>query len=391
MNKRSKLATGLIATACLVAGFALARIGSATSGDAKAAVDGQTVAVTRRDIAEVVRAVGTVHPHRQVDVGAQVTAQVRQIHVRLGQRVKKADLLVSLDPDLAQSDVQQAQAIAARARAQLDSFRIDLAQWRREHERIRLQVAADAASVAEEEAARTQVDKTSAAIAGEEATLAQLNAELDKKRLQLSFTKIAAPVDGEVVSIAVQEGQTVNATQLSPVLLTLASLDRVTVKVGIAESDIGKIREGQSVTLRTLGDARTPYEAKVGTVQPVGEKDKVSGAVTYGALIEVDNSRRRLLVGMSVQVDIHTARVSKALSIPVTAIGGQEPDGRYWVHAQTPPTTATTATGPGHAREKRIVETGISDGQFVEVTQGLAEGESIQTVGAGPSSTEPKR
>jgi macrolide-specific efflux system membrane fusion protein len=328
-----------------------------------------SAAVEAADIEQVVLAAGRVRPSMTVDIGAQVTGQVHQLHVTLGQHVRKGELLVSLDPALARSDVQQAEASAAQQSAALQRARVDLAQAEREHERQQKMLRGDATPRAEAERAADQLAKLRADVQSAQAQLDKIEADLAKARLNLGFTQVAAPIDGEVVSIAVQEGQTVNAQQQSPTLLTLAKLDPVTIWSQVPEADIARVHLGQEASFATVGDPEHRYRGQLRAIQPVADVDrlKAGSGVFYNVLFDVPNPQRKLMSDMSVQVSLSTAKASKALAIPVAALGDKAPDGRYTVQV-------LSATG---ARETRPVRVGITDAARAEVLGGLKAGERV--------------
>lgn len=321
------------------------------------------------DIEQSVRAAGVILPSIKVDVGAQVTAQVRKLHVRVGDRVRKGDLLVSLDPELAKSDVAQAEATVLRNESELENARIDLEQAKVDFERLRQQLEGDAASQSDFDNARLKVAKLTVSIKSLVASLDASRADLEKKRLQLGFTTIASPTDGDVVNIAVQEGQTVNAQQQTPTLLTIASLETVSVKAQVPEADIRKVKLGQAATFSVIGEVEPPFKGTVRLIQPVGERDKAGGAVVYPIMFDVPNEQRKLLPEMSGEVRIVTRRVTKVAAIPVVALTGREEDGRFRV-------LVASADGVSPP-ETRLIRAGVSDPKMVQVLDGLKPGEKV--------------
>ncbi|MFY7863675.1 efflux RND transporter periplasmic adaptor subunit, partial [Roseateles sp.] len=285
--------------------------------------------VTLADISQTVQAAGVLQPRLKVDVGAQVSGQVRQLHVQLGQQVKKGDLLVSLDPELARSDLAQAEASVTQQVALIEVRQADLKIARREAERQRRLLAGDATAATEAERAETDLAKLEADLRGQSASLKRLQAELEKRRLSLGYTTITAPIDGTVVNLPVQEGQTVIAVQITPVMVTLANLDVMTVRARVPEADIAQIQVGQKARFVTLAGEAQRYDGKVRVIQPVPER--AGNAVFYNVLFEVDNQARKLLPEMTVQVNIETGRASKVLTAPMVALGERDDEGRFAV------------------------------------------------------------
>jgi macrolide-specific efflux system membrane fusion protein len=324
-----------------------------------------TGTVTRADVQQVVQAAGILQAQTRVDVGAQVSGQIKALHVQLGQRVRKGELLVSLDPELAQADVTQAEAALAQQRALLESRQVDITAARREVERQKRLAAAGAAAAQELERATDELAKLEADAKGQGATLQRLQAELTRTQLRLGYTRITAPMDGVVVSLPVQVGQTVIAIQITPVMLTLADLDTITVRTRVPEADIQSIRVGQLARFSTLSGEARRYEGKVRVIQPIPER--AGSAVFYNVLFEVDNRDRRLYSDMTVQVDIETGRARDVPTVPVAALGERGADGRFRV----------LVLDDQGRRSVRQVRTGLQDGSRVEVLDGLKLGEKV--------------
>jgi macrolide-specific efflux system membrane fusion protein len=321
--------------------------------------------VALADVTQTVQAAGVLQAKTRVDVGAQVSGQIQTLHVQLGQQVRKGELLVSLDPELARSDVAQAEASVAQATAALDSRRIDAGAARRELTRQQRLLAGQATSGNEAEKAETDLAKIEADLRGQAATVARLQAELDKKKVSLSYTRITAPMDGTVVSLPVQVGQTVISVQITPVILTLADLDTITVRTKVPEADVQAIKVGQTARFSTLSGEGKRYEGKVRVIQPVPER--AGNAVFYNVLFEVDNRDRALFSDMTVQVDIETGSAKQVLAMPIVALGERGKDGRFTVQV-------LDAAGKQVPRQVKV---GLQDGAKVQVLDGLKAGEKV--------------
>ena len=317
------------------------------------------------DVVQTVQAAGVLQPKVKVDVGAQVSGQVRKIHVQLGQQVRKGDVLVSLDPELARNDVAQAEAALAQQAALIESRQADLKLAKAERARQVRLLAGEATAATEAERAEVELAKLEADLRGQGANLKRLQAELDKRRLALGYTTITAPTDGVVVNLPVQEGQTVIAVQVTPVMVTLANMDEITVRTRVPEADISLIKVGQRARFVTLAGEAQRYEGKVRVIQPVPER--AGNAVFYNVLFEVDNRARKLLPDMTVQVSVDTGEVKNALTIPTVALGDRADDGRFTVQV-------LDAAGKPQPRQLR---TGLQDGAKVQVVDGLKAGEKV--------------
>lgn len=324
-----------------------------------------TGVVALADVTQSVQAAGVLQAKTKVDVGAQVSGQIQTIHVELGQQVKKGDLLVSLDPELARSDVAQAEAAVAQASAALDSRRVDADAARRELKRQQRLLAGQATSGNEAEKAEIDLAKIEADLRGQAANLTRLQAELDKKKVNLSYTRITAPMNGTVVNLPVQVGQTLISVQITPVILTLADLDTITVRTKVPEADIQSVKVGQTARFTTLSGEGKRYEGKVRVIQPVPER--AGNAVFYNVLFEVDNHDRALFSDMTVQVDIETGSAKQVLTMPVVALGERGKDGRFTVQV----------LDAANKQTPRQVRVGLQDGAKVQILDGLKAGEKV--------------
>lgn len=317
------------------------------------------------DLEKTVRASGMLLPLRKVEVGAQVTGQLQAVLVRLGQHVARGDLLAIIDPTLAKSELLGQEAALEQQSAVLESRKIDLAFAERELARQKSMLAEEATTTSDVERADSLVQKLHSEIRGFLAALRQTRAQVDASRAKLAYTRITAPIEGEVVNILVQEGQTVNSVQQAPTILSIAQMKFMTVRARIPEADVRKVREGQVAYFTTLGDESRRHYGKVRTIQPAPER--IRDALFYNALFDVPNPNNELKLEMTVQVAFVLEKQEHVLSIPIAALGKQNANGSYLV-------TVVSVDGIATARE---VTTGIDDQLRIEVKAGLSEGERV--------------
>src|SRR5690606_5056250 len=204
----------------------------------------QTVTVESGDVERVITALGSLKPKHYVDVGTQVTGQLKKVHVAVGDRVERGQLIAEIDPAVYQSRVQSGQATLDKLRAQLALREAELTLARQRLERNRQLLAAKAIS-------RDTVEENEAALKIAQAQIQSLRAEikaaeaaLDSDITNLGYTKIYAPITGTVVSESAVEGQTVNASQSAPVIVQIADLETMTVWAQVAEADVIRIKPG---------------------------------------------------------------------------------------------------------------------------------------------------
>ena len=324
-----------------------------------------TIPVESADIVQVVQAAGVLQPKLKVDVGAEVGGQVTRLYVQLGQQVKAGDPLVSLDPESARNAVRQAEFALAQQQATVNRTHIELSAAQGEAERQRRLLAGDATTASEKEAAEIAAAKLDADYAGQKAALDQRNADVDEKRLKLTHTRVLAPIDGEVVALSVQEGQTVSALQATPTLLTLAEMRTMTVKARVAEAEIGLVKVGQPVSFTTLAAQARRYVGQVRAIQPIPEH--IGNALFYDVLFEVDNPEQALLSDMTVQLEVEVGRARQVPALPISALDRRDAMGRYSVRV----------VDAGGRISTRLVRVGLRDDVHAQALDGIRLGERV--------------
>ena len=243
-----------------------------------------TARVARADLENVVLATGTLQPIRQVDVGTRATGQVKSLKVKLGDHVRAGDLLAEIDPVLAESALQEAQAKLADLEAQKRSAVAKFRKSRLESERQHGLIRGAATSNRDVETADAQRQADEASLASLDAQISQARSRIKTETANVSYTKILAPIDGEVVAVLTQEGQTVVASQIVPVILKLAQLDRMIVKTQIGEADIDGVKVGQSASFVTMSDPAKRYYGTLRVVDVVPQSySELGGSSSAGA------------------------------------------------------------------------------------------------------------
>ncbi|RUQ45781.1 efflux RND transporter periplasmic adaptor subunit, partial [Corynebacterium pseudodiphtheriticum] len=227
-----------------------------------------TAKVERGEIENSVLATGILQGVKQVDVGAQVSGKLKSLKVKLGDKVKKGEWLAEIDPLVLQNTLRQAQVNEENLEAQRKATAAQVAQTKSVWERY-TQLQSDAAISRQDfETAESNYLVQSANLVALDAQLKNARIQIDTAKVNLGYTRIVAPIDGDVVGIVTQEGQTVIAEQLAPVLLKLADLDTMTIKAQVSEADVIHIRPGQEVYFTILGEADKRYYAKLRGTEP---------------------------------------------------------------------------------------------------------------------------
>jgi macrolide-specific efflux system membrane fusion protein len=345
-----KVAWGVVVVG--VAAVPLAWLGRGTA-TTKAEKTGEATVfqVSRRDIGTVVKATGVIKPMvgAEVKVGSRASGVVARLHVRIGDAVRKGDLLAELDDRELVTRRDQAAAVSESARAQADYAASDLAR-KRELAAARLISAGD-------------LDLAERAHAVARQQLAEAAANLAYARTQLTFARITAPIKGVVGSVSTQEGETVSASLAAPTFVTLIDLDRLEVWAYVDETDVGRIRLGQKARFTVDTYADDAFEGTVTAVYPEPEiRDNV---VNYVTVVAFEPPRGRTLrPEMTTTVTIAIDRRENVLAVPRAAVHREE--GRAVVYLRQ-----------GDAVVSRPITTGVRDDGYWEVVDGLRGGEAV--------------
>ncbi|MRR33825.1 macrolide transporter subunit MacA [bacterium] len=372
IRRKQIIITVIVVAVVLTAGL-LAKI-FLFAGEAPAYI---TAKVTRMDMEESILASGAMEALKTVDVGAQVSGQLKKMYVKLGDEVKKGRLLAVIDPELQQNSLKEAEASLESVRAQIRAKQALLRQYDLAFQRQKELAAQDAASRADLESAQAQFDTARADLAALEAQLRKAKVAVETAKANLDYTRIVAPMDGVVIGIVTEEGQTVNSAQAAPTILKLANLDTMTVKAEISEADVIKVKPGRKVYFTILGDPDTRHFGVLRAIEPATEAASSSGgssssssdsstAIYYNGLFDVPNPDRRFRVSMTAQVAVVLSEAKQVLAIPASALRDKGKNGRQTVKVLV----------DGKA-EVRAIRVGISDNVNAQVISGLLEGEQV--------------
>ena len=288
-----------------------------------------TATAKTRDLEQLIMADGTLKARKQVSVGAQVSGQIKKLHVILGQEVKQGELLVEIDDLPQQNALKDAQAQRDNIQAQLDAKEATLRNARLVYQRQQHIVARGLGSTADHDSAKATLDETLADIRALAAQRVQAGIAVDTAKVNLGYTRILAPLSGTVVALPVEEGQTLNASQSTPTLLKIAQLDTMTVEARISEADVIKARVGMPVYFTILGNSQRRFEGSLRAIEPAPDtindeetSSSDSSAIYYHGLFDVPNQDGELRISMTAQVYLVAARLKQALVIPAIALQG---------------------------------------------------------------------
>ncbi|MGP1676806.1 MAG: efflux RND transporter periplasmic adaptor subunit [Burkholderiales bacterium] len=277
-----------------------------------------TAVATRGNLEDTVTATGTLQPKDFVDVGTQVSGQLKKLHVDIGAIVKARDLLAEIDPSVYQAKVDGDQAQLLNQQAQLADKQAQLAlaelQLTRQQNMMREEATtADAlqsaeatrkSAIAQHDSIKAQIQQTASTLRGDQANL--------------GYTKIYAPIAGTVVSQAVKQGQTLNANQQAPIVMRIADLSTMTVQAQVSEADVPKLHIGMDVYFTTLGGDKRRYYGNLRQIPPT--PTVVNNVVLYDALFDVANPDQALMTQMTAQVFFVVSSAKDAVLVPLTAL-----------------------------------------------------------------------
>ena len=337
-----------------------------------------TATATTTDLQDTVLATGTLQAFKQVSVGAQVSGQVKVLHVALGDKVKAGQLIAEIDSVPQQNTQRNAEAALSNVQAQLRAQQATQAQTALALQRQKELFAADAGARADLESAQAANDLALANIDALKAQILQAQVTVDTAKVNMGYTRIVAPIDGQVVAIVTQQGQTVNANQSTPTIIKLAQTETMTVKTQISEADVTRVNIGQKVYFTILGEPDKRYTATLRSIEPAPDSiltdtttsttsSTTSTAIYYNGLFDAPNPDGKLRISMTAQVQIVRADAPGALTIPATALGARGKDGSYTVRV----------VGADGQAQPRQVKVGLNNNVSAQVLEGLSEGDKV--------------
>ena len=340
-----------------------------------------TESVTRGNVEKTVVASGSVESVNEVDVGAQVSGKITKLYVKLGQEIKKGEMIADIDSTTQINTLNTKKAALVSYQAQLKAkktaYDVALSSYNR-LSKLYMQKATSLDSV---NTAKSTLDNAKAEMEVIEANIKQAEIEVNTAETNVGYTKITAPMDGTVISVPVSEGQTVNANQTTPTIVTIADLSKMKIKPEISEGDITKVKAGQEVSFTILSDSQTVYHSVIDSVDPANttitdssstssstnssSSSSTTSAIYYYANVLIDNPDRTLRIGMTTENNIKIANAKDVLLISNMAI--QKRDGKSVVNI----------LNDKNQPEQREVETGVQNDFHTEIKSGLNEGEKV--------------
>ena len=368
MKKVTKWGIGLLAVAALAAGMWWWL-------KPKNEINYLTEPVVRTSIAQTVSATGEISAAQLVDVGAQASGQIKKLHVTLGQQVKKGDLIAEIDSTSQLNNLNTNKAKLDTNQAQLVSAEIALRSADKKYQREQALWKEDATSREALEDGQDAFAAAKASVAELKSSIRQTQIAINTAEADLGYTRITAPMDGTVVAIPVEEGQTVNANQTTPTIVQVADLSTMLNKMQIAEGDVNKVKAGMKLTFTTLSQPDNVREATLESIDPglttmsqgsyTTSTDTTDSAIYYYARSLVPNEDNVLHIGMTTENTIIINQAEKVLAVPKLAV--KQRGGKQYVRV----------LGENNQPQEKEITTGLSDNMNTEVKSGLGEGENV--------------
>ena len=340
-----------------------------------------TESVTRGNVEKTVIASGSVESVNEVDVGAQASGKITKLYVKLGQEIKKGEMIADIDSTTQINALNTKKAALVSYQAQLKAKKTAYDVALSSYNRLSKLYTQKATSLDSLNTAKSTLDNAKAEMEAIEANIKQAAIEVNTAETNVGYTQITAPMDGTVISVPVSEGQTVNANQTTPTIVTIADLSKMKIKPEISEGDITKVKAGQEVSFTILSDSQTLYHSVIDSVNPANttttdssstssstsssNSNSTTSAIYYYANVLIDNPDRTLRIGMTTENNIKIANAKDVLLVSNMAI--QKRDGKSFVNV----------LNDKNQPEQREVETGVQNDFHTEIKSGLNEGEKV--------------
>ena len=331
----------------------------------------ETATVTRGDVSEAVTATGTIEPVTQVEVGTQVSGIIDKLYADYNSIVTKGQLIAEMDKITLQSELTSQQATYDGAKAEYEYQEKNYLRNKALHEK---QLISD-----------TEFEESTYNYAKAKSAYESSEANLAKAKRNLAYATITSPIDGVVISRAVEEGQTVAAGFETPTLFTIAAdLTQMQVIADVDEADIGGVKEGQRVAFTVDAYPNDTFEGTVTQVRL--EATEESNVVTYEVVISAHNPDLKLKPGLTANITIYIAERRNVVNIPVKALRfmPDPPDGKAPAHEEMPQQKAPENDSlkivwvqENNTWNPRQVKVGMDNGVNIEICEGLNEGEIV--------------
>jgi HlyD family secretion protein len=275
--------------------------------------------IERGTIVSTVAATGNLSAVTTVQVGTQVSGTIQKLYVDFNSRVKKGQPIAEIDPSLFTASVEQSNGNYLSAEANLQKAKVTLSDARRTFDRNKKLLSDGIISQGDYDVAETALQSAKAGVNAAEGSVAQSRGSLMQSKTNLRYSIIRSPVDGVVISRAIDVGQTVAASFSTPTLFTIAQdLTKMQIEVSVDEADISRIQLAQKASFTVDSYPEQTFLGKV--IQIRSSPVITQNVVTYVVVVSVDNSDMKLKPGMTANVSIEVAKKDDVLKLPPAAL-----------------------------------------------------------------------
>lgn len=366
-NNKKIIISAIVIVLLVIAAFPLLK------GDDKLLIEAKTVEAKNSNVTTMVTATGTIEPITQVEVGTQVSGVVEKIYVDYNSVVKKGQLIAELDKTNLKAATTQAQAAYDNAVSQRNYMKTIYDRQKTLYDN---QVIS-----------KSDFDDAQFNYATAKGTVTQRLSDLQSAKTNLGYANIYAPIDGVVLSRAIDEGQTVASSLSTPTLFTIAQdLREMQVEADVDEADIGEVKVGQRVSFTVDAYQGETFVGKVTQVRL--DPTVTSNVVTYTVVVKAENPDLKLKPGLTATISIYTLELNNVLTAEAKAINFKPeteiltayndlhnlPQITTTVAANT--TTLWVMAADGSITPKTVT-LGASDGVNVQILSGISQGEKL--------------
>lgn len=366
-----------------------------------------TDTVQKRDIVETVTASGKIYPVSEVQISAEISGEIVDLPVKEGDKVNANDLLIRINPDLYESQVEQAQAALDNTKAQLSSARARVIQAKLQFDNAKIafdrskQLLADKVISQSDfeqaqlayQTAQAEFDIANENVTAMEYTVKSSEAMLKEMRNNFKRTSIYAPVAGTVVGLSKKKGEKVLGTiQMSgDVLMSIADLNNMEIRVDVSENDVLRINLGDTAEVEVDAYLNRKFKGVVMQISNSAGNNSVLSAVTdqatnfkvkiyllpdsYKDIVPDEiNQKYPFYPGMSATVEIRTNTAKDVLSIPIQAVTTREDTSKTNDEKELKELVYVLENGKA---KETIVKTGLQDDSYIQILEGLNDGQKI--------------
>jgi HlyD family secretion protein len=337
-----------------------------------------------RTISSRVKATGEITPEKRVEISAKVVGEIINLPVVEGQEVTDGQLLLEIEREIYEAARDQARAAYRQAKVSVRRQEVQLADAQRNFRRTEELIADGLVSQEALDAAQLALDTAQVELEAQQHTVDQYRSALQRAEDDLARTTIRSPMDGTLIQLDAEQGETVvpGSTNLpGSVIMTIADMSVLLAEVEVSEVDVVNVSLGQEAEIEVDALGTEPQAGRVVEIATSGRRDPTQGTIRFRVKVALEDPDPALRPAMTAKVDILTATSEDTVTAPIQAVvkrkldeDGEEVRGSDAKGIEEMDAVYVIADGKAAIRK---VETGISDELYVEITDGLADGEEV--------------